>query len=186
MSNPLNGVRVKIDRAKKHLAELQIAIQVFEAREPYHVTMDADLETYRFREREAIPDEWGAIVGDCKISESGVDVLHRLIVDVCNRERAKVVDGVIVRECSFFPTAALIAVPSITVAIVDPAVEADLLCPVAAVKSIAAFERFRIPEQDATTDPKLFISVIEREGSDRLQTRDEVCAAKDFFSAVCR
>jgi hypothetical protein len=69
MPNALLGVRVKIDRAKKHLADLHTAIAAFEGRKPHTVVMEIDrqsgYELYRFHERETIPLEWGAIVGDC-------------------------------------------------------------------------------------------------------------------------
>jgi hypothetical protein len=68
-TSPLSGVRVKIDRAKKHLADLDAAIRAFESRKPHTYVMEVDAqsgyEIYRFREHEAIPIEWGAIVGDC-------------------------------------------------------------------------------------------------------------------------
>ena len=65
----LHGVRVKINRAKKHLADLNLAIAAFKARGPHSFSIEIEPETgyevYRFREREAIPSEWGAIIGDC-------------------------------------------------------------------------------------------------------------------------
>jgi len=65
----LIGVRVKINRAKKYFADLNQAIKAFESREPHAAVMEIDpqsgYELYRFREREAIPLEWGAIVRDC-------------------------------------------------------------------------------------------------------------------------
>jgi hypothetical protein len=65
----LAGVRLKIDRAKKHFADLDAAIRAFESRKPYGFVMEIDphfgYEIYRFSEREAIPNEWAAIAGDC-------------------------------------------------------------------------------------------------------------------------
>jgi hypothetical protein len=69
MTDPLLGVRIKIDRAKKHLADLDDAIRAFQSRKPYLVYVEFDskpgYETYRFRERERIPVECSAVLGDC-------------------------------------------------------------------------------------------------------------------------
>jgi hypothetical protein len=69
MPNDLRSARVKIDRAQKHLADLDAAIKAFESREPYACVMNRDSqsghEIYRFCERGAILIEWSAIVGDC-------------------------------------------------------------------------------------------------------------------------
>lgn len=69
MTDPLLGVRIKINRSKEHLTHLDSAVQTFKARKPYFVTVDFDsqpgYETYRFREREPIPIAWSAILGDC-------------------------------------------------------------------------------------------------------------------------
>jgi hypothetical protein len=85
MPNPLTGVRVKIDRAKKHLADLDAAIKAFESRQPYTFIMEVDpnsgCEVYRFRECEGIPVEWGAIVGDCvHNARSSLDLLANALV----------------------------------------------------------------------------------------------------------
>jgi hypothetical protein len=66
----LRGVRIKIDRAKKHFADLDTAIRAFEARGPYRVEVNKDphdpsYENYYFRSNATIPDDWSAIVGDC-------------------------------------------------------------------------------------------------------------------------
>jgi hypothetical protein len=69
MPHPLSSVRITIDRAKKHLRDLDDAIRAFERRESHFVSMKTDphfgYEIYCFREREPIPGDWGAIVGDC-------------------------------------------------------------------------------------------------------------------------
>jgi hypothetical protein len=69
MSEPLSSARIKIDRAKKHLADINAAIAAFEARNPFYVEIDKKsdprYEIYRFRQREPIPPAWGAIIGDC-------------------------------------------------------------------------------------------------------------------------
>jgi len=60
---------------------------------------------------------------------------RRLIVDVPDAERSKIVHGAIVRERIIFPPAALIAGSCVTVAIVDPAVESDFGRPISSVKA---------------------------------------------------
>ena len=65
----LRAVRIKIDRAKKHLADLDIAIRAFESQWPYTIKVETNsntgYETHKFFLLVPIPDEWGAIVGDC-------------------------------------------------------------------------------------------------------------------------
>jgi hypothetical protein len=69
MPNPLNGVRVKINRAKKHLTDLESSIKAFDALHPYSVIPDKKTtpgqEIHRFWLNVPIPDEWAAILGDC-------------------------------------------------------------------------------------------------------------------------
>ncbi len=85
MIPPLRGVRVKIDRAKKHFADLQAAVTAFESRKPYSFTMEIDSQTgyeiYRYRQSEPIPVEWGAIIGDCIHNlRSSLDLLANELV----------------------------------------------------------------------------------------------------------
>jgi hypothetical protein len=65
----LRGIRIKIDRAKKHLADLNAAIRTFQNGWPYTIKIEKDektgYETHKFFLLVPIPDEWGAIVGDC-------------------------------------------------------------------------------------------------------------------------
>jgi hypothetical protein len=69
MSIDLSGVRLKIERAEKHFADLNSAISAFLERKPFYVVIDKETnptcEIYRFAEHQAIPVEWSAIVGDC-------------------------------------------------------------------------------------------------------------------------
>jgi hypothetical protein len=69
MSSPLNGICIKIDRANKHLADLTTAISRFEAGKPFDVVTDMEshppYEVYRFAQRDPIPVEWSALIGDC-------------------------------------------------------------------------------------------------------------------------
>ena len=59
MAKSLSGVRIKIDRAKKHFADLDTAIKGFEARKPFDVVIDIKTdpryEIYRFMKHEAHP-----------------------------------------------------------------------------------------------------------------------------------
>jgi hypothetical protein len=84
-ASPLSGVRVKIDRAKKHLADLDTPIRALEDRKPHSVSMEIDsksgYEIYRFRESEGIPLEWAAMVGDCVHNlRSALDLLANDLV----------------------------------------------------------------------------------------------------------
>jgi hypothetical protein len=84
MQNPLSGVRIKVDRAKKHL-DLEAAIRAFEALGPYAVTMQEDpktgCEVYQFRQSTAIPSDLGALLGDCVHNlRSALDHLAGILV----------------------------------------------------------------------------------------------------------
>jgi hypothetical protein len=63
--------RIKINRAKKHLAELTEAINAFESKKPWSYDVVTEphgsevCEVYRYRQSGDIPIEWGAMVGDC-------------------------------------------------------------------------------------------------------------------------
>jgi hypothetical protein len=66
----LRGARIKIDRAKEHFDNLNMAIRTFGAGRPYRVEIKKDTynpshEEYHFRSEAPIPDKWGAILGDC-------------------------------------------------------------------------------------------------------------------------
>jgi hypothetical protein len=82
----LGGVRIKIDRAKKHFDKLHMAIRAFDARRPYRVETKRDpynpsYEHYYFRCNENIPEDWSAIVGDCVHNlRSSLDLLAVALV----------------------------------------------------------------------------------------------------------
>jgi hypothetical protein len=67
-ADPLIGVRVKIDRAKKHCRELEAEIKRFNKGDSYALVDDTHPETgkpiYRFRFLRPIPEDWGGYVGD--------------------------------------------------------------------------------------------------------------------------
>ena len=69
MSNdPLAGVRLKIERAKKHINDLEADIRAFRGGNPYRVVTDEHPRTgditYRLSITKDIPIEWSAIIGD--------------------------------------------------------------------------------------------------------------------------
>jgi hypothetical protein len=67
-SNDLIGCRVEIDRAKKHVQELEAEIATFLQAQPYALVMEQEPKTrdqiYRIRIRKLIPDCWAGMVGD--------------------------------------------------------------------------------------------------------------------------
>jgi hypothetical protein len=85
-SDPLLvGAWVKINRAKKHLADLDAAIIAFEATEPYFTPVERNPQTgeevYRFYLHTPIPPEWAAILGDCVHNlRSALDLLANALV----------------------------------------------------------------------------------------------------------
>lgn len=68
MSNALSGVKAKINRAEKHLADLHAEIAAFHRSVPYEILTEEDAATgdliKRIKIVRPIPKEWGAIVGD--------------------------------------------------------------------------------------------------------------------------
>jgi hypothetical protein len=66
--HPLQGVRIKIDRAKKHLADLVSEFGTFGKEDPYPVVReiepDSGDEVYRVRIKRYIPPEWAGSIGD--------------------------------------------------------------------------------------------------------------------------
>lgn len=68
MGRLLSSTEAKIARAKKHLAELEVEVAAFHGRNPYRIETDRNSEPghelYRFRFVEAIPREWGTVIGD--------------------------------------------------------------------------------------------------------------------------
>jgi hypothetical protein len=85
MPNPLSGARVKIVRAKKHLADLEGAIKDFDVLHPYSVMIDKKTEPgheiHRFWQNVPIPSEWAAVFGDCVHNlRSALDLLAVALV----------------------------------------------------------------------------------------------------------
>jgi hypothetical protein len=69
MTTPdLAGVRIKIDRAKKHFDDLKTEMSAFYARNPYRILRDEESEPatkiYRVQMIEDIPATWSGIIGD--------------------------------------------------------------------------------------------------------------------------
>ncbi len=69
MTEPLfRGPKLKIERAERHIRDLQRAIDAFNARHPYPYVVQDDAERgsrdITFEVRETIPDELGLIAGD--------------------------------------------------------------------------------------------------------------------------
>ncbi len=64
--HPLDGSRLKIDRAQHHLDSLERSVSSFLNSEPYVVSrQDDDIGvTYQVQLRRALPFEWGLMVGD--------------------------------------------------------------------------------------------------------------------------
>jgi hypothetical protein len=63
---------------------------------------------------------------------------HCFCVDIVNVRDTDVVHGAVVEEGSIIPIAALVALATVTEAIVDAAIETDLRSPVAVVKRVSA------------------------------------------------
>jgi hypothetical protein len=67
-SNLLSDVRVKIDRARSHLTELEPIVASFLAAKPFQVYQSVNLQTEIVTERlridREIPEEWAALIGD--------------------------------------------------------------------------------------------------------------------------
>ena len=65
----LQGVWIKVNRAKKHFHELDAEVKAFKGRDPYLCVIDVNPQTgestYYLKIVEHIPAEWGAILGDC-------------------------------------------------------------------------------------------------------------------------
>jgi hypothetical protein len=75
---------------------------------------------------------------------------NRLVIDVDNILGSKVVGSAVIKQSTMVPAAALISVTRIAVAIVDTAIEADGLRPIAGVKNKSAVDTIPIrgsPEQ---------------------------------------
>ncbi len=68
MTKPIDQVRVKIERAKEHVRDLEARIQAFFKSNPYRVIREDDPETgdsvFRVQTSVDVPIEWAAMVGD--------------------------------------------------------------------------------------------------------------------------
>ena len=66
--HPLQGVRIKVDRAKKHLSDIVGEFESFRKQDPYPVVRDIEPdsgdEVYRVRVNRCIPPEWAGAIGD--------------------------------------------------------------------------------------------------------------------------
>lgn len=62
------GPKLKVERAKKHIAELEAAIEAFHSTYPYRVTQNEDPQTGEFVVRvqveKVVPDALSAVIGD--------------------------------------------------------------------------------------------------------------------------
>lgn len=68
MEGPLGGTRIKIERAKRHIRELEEEIRAFHARRPYEIIAYDDPQTgdqvYRVKIKEPVPSCFSGIIGD--------------------------------------------------------------------------------------------------------------------------
>jgi hypothetical protein len=74
MIKPFEAARIKIDRAKQHLEELQSEINgffqrggafvAFEVAPEYSVAAGSEIGAFTYRESEPVPAMWAAIIGD--------------------------------------------------------------------------------------------------------------------------
>jgi hypothetical protein len=70
------------------------------------------------------------------VANRNIIIYHRFVIDICNHRRIHVVDGNIVIENSAVPVATLVAIAAVSIAVVNAAVEADVLAPIARVEDI--------------------------------------------------
>ncbi len=78
--HPLNGSRLKLRRARKHLDSIKVAIDSFLASKPYAFVLEADPKPPNYnivaRVRHLPDEEWGLIVGDfAHNARSALDLL---------------------------------------------------------------------------------------------------------------
>jgi len=96
MSDWTASSRVKVERAKEHVRNLESEIQAFWQRRPYEILTDDDPDPgnyiARVRAREQPPIRWGAVAGDAIHNlRSALDVLiHQLVTHATGKHpRAK-------------------------------------------------------------------------------------------------
>jgi hypothetical protein len=85
LSHPSDGPRIKIERAKKHIYELDAEIGAFLKRDPYRVFTEEEAETgdkvWRVQVSKQPPPRWSAIVGDAVHNlRSSLDLLVNQLV----------------------------------------------------------------------------------------------------------
>jgi len=82
----LAGSRAKVERARKHLDELHVAIEAIDPTQFYRMVRDDDADagvsTWRFKILRELPDVWGVIIGEFgyKLRSSLDLAVHQLAV----------------------------------------------------------------------------------------------------------
>jgi len=82
----LAGSRAKVERARKHLDELHVAIEAIDPTQFYRMVRDDDADagvsTWRFRILRELPDVWGVVIGEFGYQlRSSLDLaVHQLAV----------------------------------------------------------------------------------------------------------
>ena len=80
--DPLQGVRMKIERAKTHLNELEGKCNAFLDREPYRIVRDKNSDAFKVRVRECVPAELSMAIGDTVHNlRSALDLLAVALVE---------------------------------------------------------------------------------------------------------
>jgi hypothetical protein len=71
-TDPLAGVRIKIERAKRHVSELDANTRAFHARDPYHIIREIDPQSgdpiCRVRVNDPVPAHLSGIIGDVVVT----------------------------------------------------------------------------------------------------------------------
>lgn len=85
MTDWTSGSRIKVERAKKHIGDLDPKVLAFLVRRPYKTVSEDDPETgdqvWYIKIAETPPIQWGAIVGDVIHNlRSSLDVLVNQLV----------------------------------------------------------------------------------------------------------
>jgi hypothetical protein len=66
LSDPIHSARLKIERAKKHLADLDAELTAFKGRHPYSIVCqdEGNKRRYIFKVREPLPESLPLLIGD--------------------------------------------------------------------------------------------------------------------------
>jgi hypothetical protein len=88
------GPRLKVQRAKKHIADLNREIATYKGLNPYELVVDRDSEPgqhlLRVNERVKPPEDWPVIVGDVLHNlRSGLDILACDVLRACGRTNVR-------------------------------------------------------------------------------------------------